>query len=199
MRRMERPSVRLRGRFTTQCRGCRALPWAASTGIGIGLRAPALVEPDRSPIDQLRGKIPDLQRRVALGRTIRCAGSGGPSPEDAHVVADGASAAGDYNMLLKVGWIMTVPGLLLTMVGSTVLSATPLARGSAPRLPAFCWHWRSPGVVDLASHLPGQCGAAGDVRLRDPRASPGFRICGCGPPGHRGPSALMGLASSIPS
>jgi hypothetical protein len=36
------------------------MPWmptapdAASTGIGIALRATALVEPDRSPIDQLR-------------------------------------------------------------------------------------------------------------------------------------------------
>jgi hypothetical protein len=32
---------------------------------------------------------------------------------------------------------VTVPGLLLTMVGSTVLGITLLARGSAPRLPAL--------------------------------------------------------------
>jgi hypothetical protein len=44
---------------------------------------------------------------------------------------------GDYNMLFQVGWIMTVPGLLLTMVGSTVLGTTLLSRGSAPRLPAI--------------------------------------------------------------
>jgi hypothetical protein len=35
---------------------------------------------------------------------------------------------GDYNMLFQVGWIMTVPGLLLTMVGSTVLGTTLLVR-----------------------------------------------------------------------
>jgi hypothetical protein len=44
---------------------------------------------------------------------------------------------GDYNVLFQVGWIMTVPGLLLTMVGSTVLGVTLLLRGSAPRLPAL--------------------------------------------------------------
>jgi hypothetical protein len=44
---------------------------------------------------------------------------------------------GDYNVLFQVGWIMTVPGLLLTMVGSTVLGITLLARGSAVRLPAL--------------------------------------------------------------
>jgi hypothetical protein len=44
---------------------------------------------------------------------------------------------GNYNVLFQVGWIMTVPGLLLTMVGSTVLGVTLLVRGSAPRLPAL--------------------------------------------------------------
>src|SRR5215211_1398013 len=113
---MERPSVGLRGRFTTQCRGCRALPWAASTGIGRGLRATALVEPDRSPIEQLRGKIPDLQRRVALGCTIRCAGSGGPSPNrwgERQRPGPGAGCRGhSYHELitpdadeLSVGWL----------------------------------------------------------------------------------------------
>jgi hypothetical protein len=40
-------------------------------------------------------------------------------------------------VLFQVGWIVTVPGLLLTMVGSTVLGITLLVRGSAPRLPAL--------------------------------------------------------------
>lgn len=44
---------------------------------------------------------------------------------------------GNYNVLFQVGWIVTVPGLLLTMVGSTVLGMTLLVRGSAPRLPAL--------------------------------------------------------------
>jgi hypothetical protein len=44
---------------------------------------------------------------------------------------------GNYNLLFEVGWIVTVPGLLLTMVGSTVLGITLLVRGSAPRLPAL--------------------------------------------------------------
>jgi hypothetical protein len=43
---------------------------------------------------------------------------------------------GNY-MLFQVSWIVTVPGLLLTMVGSTVLGITLLCRGSAPRLPAL--------------------------------------------------------------
>jgi hypothetical protein len=99
---------------------------------------------------------------------------------------------GNYNMLFQLGWIVTVPGLLLTMVGSTVLGITLLVRGSAPRLPALLLALAIPlALVDLASHLPGQCGAPGDVRLRDPRASAGFVICGCGPPGRRGTSALV--------
>ena len=44
---------------------------------------------------------------------------------------------GTYNVLFQLGWIVTVPGLLLTMVGSTVLGITLLVRGSAPRLPAL--------------------------------------------------------------
>ena len=44
---------------------------------------------------------------------------------------------GNYNVLFQVGWIVTVPALLLTMVGSTVLGITLLVRGSAPRLPAL--------------------------------------------------------------
>jgi hypothetical protein len=40
-------------------------------------------------------------------------------------------------MLFEVGWIVTVPALVLTMVGSTVLGITLLVRGSSPRLPAL--------------------------------------------------------------
>jgi hypothetical protein len=45
--------------------------------------------------------------------------------------------AGNYNVLFQLGWIVTVPGLLLTMVGSGVFGVTLLVRGSAPRLPAL--------------------------------------------------------------
>jgi len=44
---------------------------------------------------------------------------------------------GDYNMLFEVGWLVTVPALLLTLAGSTVLGVTLLVRRSAPRLPAL--------------------------------------------------------------
>jgi hypothetical protein len=44
---------------------------------------------------------------------------------------------GNYNVLFEVGWIVIVPTLLLTMVGSTVLGITLLVRGSTPRLPAL--------------------------------------------------------------
>jgi hypothetical protein len=44
---------------------------------------------------------------------------------------------GNYNALFEVGWIVIVPALLLTMVGSTVLGITLLVRGSGPRLPAL--------------------------------------------------------------
>jgi hypothetical protein len=82
-------------------------------------------------------------------------------------------------------------------VGSTVLGITPFStRFGAPVASPPAGSVDSPGVVDLASHLPGQCGAPGDVRLRDPRASAGFGFCGCGPPGHRGPSALVRVSES---
>jgi hypothetical protein len=104
---------------------------------------------------------------------------------------------GNYNVLFEVGWIVSGAALLLTMVGSTVLGVTLLIRGSASRLPALLLAFGdSPGVVDLASHLPGQCGASGDVRLRDPRASAGFGLCGGGPSGRRVPSALVGPIAS---
>ena len=44
---------------------------------------------------------------------------------------------GNYNVLFQLGWIVTVPGLLLTMVGSGVFGVTLVVRGSAPRLPAL--------------------------------------------------------------
>jgi hypothetical protein len=100
---------------------------------------------------------------------------------------------GAYNVVFEIGWMVIVPALLLTMVGSTVLGVTLLVRGSAPRVPV-ARSGDSAGVVDLASHLPGQCGAPGDIRVRDPRASDGIGICGGGAhPGRRGLIALMGV------
>jgi hypothetical protein len=43
---------------------------------------------------------------------------------------------GDYNVLFDVGWIVTIPGFLLTMLGSTALGVTLLVRGFRPRMPA---------------------------------------------------------------
>jgi len=42
---------------------------------------------------------------------------------------------GEYNVLFEVGWIVTVPGLLLTMLGSTALGAILLMRGFRPVVP----------------------------------------------------------------
>ena len=44
---------------------------------------------------------------------------------------------GDYNALFDVGWIVTVPGLMLTMLGSTALGITLLARRFRPVAPAL--------------------------------------------------------------
>jgi hypothetical protein len=44
---------------------------------------------------------------------------------------------GNYTVMFEVGWIVSMPALLLTMVGSTVLGITLLVRGSPPRLPAL--------------------------------------------------------------
>ncbi|MGZ5418605.1 MAG: hypothetical protein ACXWDI_15665 [Nocardioides sp.] len=44
---------------------------------------------------------------------------------------------GDYNLLFDVGWLVTVPAFLLTMVGSTALGVTLLVRGFRPRVPAL--------------------------------------------------------------
>lgn len=43
---------------------------------------------------------------------------------------------GEYNVLFDVGWIVTVPGLFLTMLGSTVLGVTLLVRRFRPVAPA---------------------------------------------------------------
>lgn len=62
--------------------------------------------------------------------------------------------SGRYNALFDVGWVVTVPGLLLTMLGSTVLGATLLARGFRPVLPALLLVGSVPlalGIVQVTS------------------------------------------------
>jgi hypothetical protein len=70
----------------------------------------------------------NLGLRVALtGYALACAG----------VFLDyWTQWTGNYNVLFQVGWIITVPGLLLTMVGSTPLrhATDAPARGSDPEL-----------------------------------------------------------------
>ncbi len=44
---------------------------------------------------------------------------------------------GEYNVLFTVGWFVTLPAFLVTMVGSTVLGTTLLARGFRPWFPAL--------------------------------------------------------------
>ena len=43
---------------------------------------------------------------------------------------------GEYNVLFDVGWVVTLPAFVVTLVGSTVLGTTLLARGFRPWLPA---------------------------------------------------------------
>lgn len=45
--------------------------------------------------------------------------------------------SGEYNVLFEVGWVVTLPAFLLTVVGSTVLGATLLVRGFRPWFPAL--------------------------------------------------------------
>ena len=81
---------------------------------------------------------------------------------------------GNYNVLFEIGWIVIVPALLLTMVGSTVLGITLLVRGSAPRLPALLLALVIPlAWLILLANFSGQCGTPG---VRDPRASARFGI-----------------------
>jgi hypothetical protein len=44
---------------------------------------------------------------------------------------------GEYNVLFDVGWLLTLPGFLLTMLGSTILGVTLLVRGFRPVAPAL--------------------------------------------------------------
>jgi hypothetical protein len=44
---------------------------------------------------------------------------------------------GDYNVLFDVGWIVTLPAFLVTMVGSTVLGTTLLVKRFRPWFPAL--------------------------------------------------------------
>ena len=43
------------------------------------------------------------------------------------------------NVFFTLGWFVTVPGLLLTAIGSTVLGITLLVRGSGRCCPQRCW------------------------------------------------------------
>lgn len=45
--------------------------------------------------------------------------------------------SGEYNALFEVGWLVTLPAFLVTMVGSSVLGATLLVRGFRPVGPAL--------------------------------------------------------------
>jgi DNA-binding CsgD family transcriptional regulator len=99
---------------------------------------------------------------------------------------------GNYNVLFEVGWIVIVPALFLTMVGSTVLGITLLVRGSSRRLPAVLLALVIPlaWLILLATSL-GNAVLPGDVRVRDPRASARLRICRGGEShGYRGFGAL---------
>lgn len=45
--------------------------------------------------------------------------------------------SGEYNALFDVGWVVTVPAFVVTMIGSTVLGTTLLVRGFRPWFPAL--------------------------------------------------------------
>ena len=83
---------------------------------------------------------------------------------------------GDYNgdgiegWFFRLAWLVTVPGLLLTVLGSTALGATLLVKRFRPRLPAVLLVVVIPfAFVILQVTSTGEPRAAGDVRLRDPR------------------------------
>ena len=44
--------------------------------------------------------------------------------------------SGEYNAFFEVAFLLTLPGLLLTIIGSSVLGTTLLVKGFRPRLPA---------------------------------------------------------------
>ena len=45
--------------------------------------------------------------------------------------------SGEYNVLFTVGWFVTFPAFVVTMIGSTVLGTTLLVRGFRPWFPAL--------------------------------------------------------------
>jgi hypothetical protein len=62
--------------------------------------------------------------------------------------------SGDYNVLFDVGWIVTVPALLLTMLGSTALGVTLLVKRMRPVLPPLLLALTIPlaiGILQLTS------------------------------------------------
>lgn len=61
---------------------------------------------------------------------------------------------GDYNVLFDVAWMVTVPAMLVTMLGSTVLGVTLLARRFRPVSPAVLLTAAIPlavGIVQVTS------------------------------------------------
>ena len=61
---------------------------------------------------------------------------------------------GEYNVLFDVGWIVTIPGFLLSMLGSTVLGITLLVHRERPALPAVLLALTIPltfGIVQVTS------------------------------------------------
>jgi hypothetical protein len=50
----------------------------------------------------------------------------------------------NYNVLFQVGWIMTVPGLLLTMVGRRFSASPSSYEVRRPGCQPCCWLWRFP-------------------------------------------------------
>lgn len=56
---------------------------------------------------------------------------------------------GEYNVLFDVGWMVTVPGFLLTVLGSTALGVTLLVRRFRPVVPALLLALTVPLVVGI--------------------------------------------------
>ena len=72
-----------------------------------------------------------------------------------------------YNAVLRRGVPDHPPGLLLTLLGSTVLGIALLRRGFVPRSSAWLLALTLPaGLRHPAGHVDGQRRAAGDVRVR---------------------------------
>lgn len=61
---------------------------------------------------------------------------------------------GEYNALFDVGWILTLPAFLVTLLGSSVLGVTLLVRGFRPWLPALLLAGELPlalGILQVTS------------------------------------------------